>query len=100
VARRYPEEFILLILDGAGCHRANNLAGPENMRLEPLPPYSPQLNSVEHIWEEIQEKWFANGVFNSLDDVADCLVEALVAWENDKELVASTTGFDWIINCQ
>jgi len=27
-------------------------------------------------------------------------VEALVALENDKELVASTTGFDWIINCQ
>jgi hypothetical protein len=26
-------------------------------------------------------------------------VEALVALENDKELVASTTGFDWIINC-
>ena len=21
-------------------------------------------------------------------------------WENDKELVASTTGFDWIINSQ
>jgi hypothetical protein len=27
-------------------------------------------------------------------------VEALVALENDKELVASTTGFDWIINCR
>jgi hypothetical protein len=26
-------------------------------------------------------------------------VEALVALENDKELVASTTSFDWIINC-
>jgi transposase len=100
VARRHPKEFILMFLDGAGWHRANDLAVPENMRLEALPPYSPQLNPVEHIWDEIREKWFANEVFNSLDAVEDRLVEALVALENDRELVASTTGFDWIINCR
>jgi putative transposase len=99
VARRHPEEFILMILDGAGWHRANDLTVPENMRLEALPPYSPQLNPVEHIWDEIREKWFTNEVFNSLEAVEDRLVEALVALENDREFVASTTGFDWIINC-
>jgi hypothetical protein len=45
-SRRHPEEFILMFLDGAGWHRANDLAVPENMRLEALPPYSPQLNPV------------------------------------------------------
>lgn len=100
VTRRHPEEFILMFLDGAGWHRANDLKVPANMRLEALPPYSPQLNPVEHIWDEIREKWFANEVFNSLDAVEDRLVEALVALENDKELVASATGFDWIVNCQ
>ena len=54
-----------------------------------LPPYSPQLNPVEHMLDEIREKWFANEVFNSLDAVEDRLVEALVALENDQELVAS-----------
>ena len=99
VARRHPEEFILMILDGAGWHRANGLTVPENMRLEALPPYSPQLNPVEHIWDEIREKWFTNKIFNSLEAVEDCLVEALVALENDREFVTSTTGFDWILNC-
>jgi transposase len=99
VARRHPEEFILMFLDGAGWHRAHDLVVPENMRLEALPPYSPQLNPVEHIWEEIREKWFANEVFDSLDVVEDRLVEAFVALENNRELVASTTGFKWIINC-
>ena len=56
VARRHPEEFILMFLDGAGWHRANDLAVPENMRLEALPPYRPQLNPVEHIWDEFREK--------------------------------------------
>lgn len=99
VARRHPKEFILMVLDGAGWHRANSLVIPENMRLEALPPYSPQLNPMEHIWDEVREKWFANEVFDSLDGVEDRLVEALVALENDRALVASTTGFDWLINC-
>jgi len=99
VARRHPEEFILMFLDGAGWHRANDLVVPENIRIEALPPYSPQLNPVEHIWDEIREKWFANEVFSSLDAVEDRLVEALVALEHDRELIASTTGFNWIINC-
>jgi transposase len=100
VARRHPEEFILMFLDGAGWHRANDLAVPGNMRLEALSPYRPRLNPVEHSWDEIREKWFANEVFDSLDAVEDRLVEALVALENDRDLVASTTGFDWIINCR
>ena len=99
VGQRHPEEFILMFLDGAGWHRANNLVIPENMRLEALPPYSPQLNPVEHLWDEVREKWFANEVFDSLGGVEDRLVEALVALENDKKLVASTTGFEWIVNC-
>jgi len=77
VARRHSKEFILMFFDGAGWHRANHLAVPENMRLEALPPHSPQLNPVEHIWDEVREKWFANEVFNSLDGVEDRLVEAL-----------------------
>ena len=99
VARRHPEEFILMFLDGAGRHRANDLSAPDNMRLEALPPYSPQLNPVEHIWDEVREKWFTNEVFDSLEAVEDRLVEALVDLENNKELVASTSGFDWIIHC-
>ena len=99
VARRHPEEFILMVLDGAGWHRANNLVVPENMRLEALPPYSPQLNPIEHIWDEVWEKWFANEVFDSLDSVEDRLVEALVSLERNQELVASITGFDWLMNC-
>ena len=88
--------------DGPGrgrVHQANNLVVPENMRLEDLPPYSPQLNPMEHIWDEVREKWFANEVFDSLDGVEDRLVEALVSLERNQDLVASITGFDWLINC-
>ena len=96
VARRHPDACVLLVLDGAGWHRAQELAVPANIRLVPLPPYSPQLNPAEHLWDEIREKWFANTVFRSLDTVEEQLVAALVALEADPGRVAGVTGFPWI----
>ena len=98
VAQRHAKEQIVMVLDGAGWHRAADLRIPSNVQLLPLPPYSPQLNPMEHIWDEIREKWFPNLVFNSLEAVEDRLVESVLALENDPISVSSITGFDWIIN--
>jgi transposase len=96
VAQRHAGEFILMVLDGAGWHRAKRLQVPANLRLIPLPPWSPPLNPVEHVWDEVREKWFANRVFASLSAVEEQLVAALASLENDPQRVASLTGFDWI----
>ncbi|RQW84954.1 MAG: transposase [Geobacter sp.] len=50
VANRHAEEFVLMVLDGAGWHQAIELEIPENIRLVRLPPYSPELNPTEHLW--------------------------------------------------
>jgi len=42
VAQRHPQDDILVVRDGAGWHRAKDLRIPQNMRLLPLPPYSPE----------------------------------------------------------
>ena len=44
-----------MFLDGAGWHTAHELTVPANMRLLALPPYSPELNPAEHVWEYIRE---------------------------------------------
>lgn len=56
VARRHPEEFVLMVLDGAGWHRATHLVVPPQLHLIYLPPYSPELNPAEHLWDEIPRK--------------------------------------------
>src|SRR3954447_1137940 len=98
VAQRHPDEFVLMVLDGAGWHRAKRLQVPANRRRIPLPPWSPQLNPVEHLWDEVREKWFSNRVFASLSAVDEQLVKALLALEVDPRQVASLTGFPWITN--
>jgi hypothetical protein len=99
VSERHSDEFIIMITDGAGWHRANDLKIPENICLVNLPPYSPELNPAEHLREEIREKWFGNEVFKDMEGVEDQLVNALVTLENDPDRVRSLAGFDWIISC-
>jgi hypothetical protein len=97
VSSRHSDEFILMVMDGAGWHKAEELKVPENMHLIFLPAYSPQLNPVEHVWECIRENWFRNEVFESIDGVENQLVNALAALESRSAEVASLTGFPWIV---
>lgn len=97
VSSRHPDDFILMFMDRAGWHRSYNLTVPQNICLQWLPPYSPECNPAEHIWENIRENWFSNTVFDSLDAVENTLVYSLVALEKNSGIVRSLTGFDWII---
>jgi transposase len=65
VGRRYPHEFVLMVLDGAGWHKAGDLVVPAQRRLEWLPARSPELNPAEHLWEELREKWLAIGYWRA-----------------------------------
>jgi putative transposase len=96
VSRRYRDQFILLVLDGAGWHRASDLVVPANMRLQPLPARSPELNPTEHLWEELREKWLGNRLFESQQAVDRQVEQGLAALEHDATHVASLAGFAWI----
>jgi len=96
VADRHPDDFILWIHDGAPCHRSGTLVVPSNMRLVKLPPYSPELNPVEHLWEEMREKEFWNATFKSMSAVERAMVRSLQRIEGDRSLVQSMSSFPWI----
>ena len=97
ISVRHPGEKILMVLDGAGWHHSKSLKVPKNMRLHFLPPYSPELNPVEHIWDEVKEKGFHNRVFSSLDVLEDHLVDELRRLENAPDIVQSIANWPWII---
>lgn len=59
----------LLILDGAGWHSSPKLIVPENIVLMPLPPYAPELNSTENIWQYLRANELSNRVWNTYDDI-------------------------------
>ena len=85
-------------MDQAAWHKAKALEIPVNIKLLNLPPYSPELNPTEHLWEDMREKWFPNLVFKSIAAVEDTLVKGLVSLERDASRVTKLTDFKWIIS--
>ena len=67
VSKTYDKEFLIMVLDGASSHKCKDLKGPENIDLVFLPPYSPELNPAEQIWNLLRRNYFANRVFDSLN---------------------------------
>ena len=61
-----------------------------------LPPYSPELNPKENLWEEIREKIFKNYALKSIDAVRAKLEEAILYIERNPETVKSITSFPYI----
>ena len=56
----------VVILDQAGWHGAKALRIPDNLSLLPLPPYSPELNPVENLWQFLRHNFLNARVFASL----------------------------------
>ena len=93
VSTTFAKYFIVMQVDQASWHLTKALTIPENIRLIPQPVYSPELNPVEHIWEELREKKLANLALASLDDVIDKVCEGLNQLEADPDHLRSLTDF-------
>ena len=85
----------VLILDGAGWHGANALILPDNISLLTLPPYSPELNPVENVWQYLRANWLANTVFESYDTIVDTCCSAWNRFANDPATITSITARAW-----
>ena len=93
VSSTFANYFVVMQVDQAGWHQSKELKIPANMRLIAQPAYSPELNPVEHVWEEVREKHLANLAFASLDEVIDKVCDGLNQLEDDPERLRSMTYF-------
>src|SRR5262249_9548259 len=98
LARKFARRDILLVLDGAPNHRCGDLTVPHNITLLYLPPYSPELNPKENLWDEIREKIFKNYALKSMDAVRATLRQAIHTIERNPKLVRCITCFPYIAN--
>jgi hypothetical protein len=53
---------------------------------------------VEHIWDELREKFFHNLAFDSLGALEDQLEAGLLALEQDRDAVKSIVSWGWIVS--
>ena len=86
----------LLILDGAGWHGAKALDIPPNITLLKLPPYAPELNPMENVWQYLRANKLAITVFDNYDDILEKCTQAWNFFENDPDRITSITQREWI----
>ena len=67
----------MLTLDGAGWHQVGDrLRVPNNIALLHLPPYSPELNPVENVWEFLRHNDLSNRVYATYTAIVDACCTA------------------------
>jgi hypothetical protein len=96
VAEDFKEYFVIMLIDRAFWHTSLRLQIPENIRLLPQPPYSPELNPAEHIWEYLRERATPNTAFKSLDQLQDALCMHLRGLEAAPDTLRSMTDFPYL----
>ena len=98
LGHRHEKENLILVLDGAGWHHSGQIRIPDIIRVVLLPPYSSELNPVEHFLEELREKHFLNALLQSLSSLEDQLGTTLRPTEQDSGKMFSLTPWNWITN--
>jgi hypothetical protein len=86
-----------LVLDRAGRHVSGDLAVPADPTLVPLPPYSPELNPVERVWEYLRDRWPSHRVLAG--GYAAVLEAACAAWNAllaEPGRLRSLTSYPWL----
>ncbi len=93
-----PGVHAVLLLDRAGWHIAHQLAGPENVTLVPLPPYSPELNPVERVWLHLRERFLSLRVFRDYRAIVDACCDAWNRLVAEPGRLRSLCDQPWIRN--
>lgn len=78
ISRRVsPGAHAVVTMDGAGWHReGKRLKVPDNVSLIRLPPYSPELNPQENVWQYLRQNYLANRVFDTYDAIVEACCDA------------------------
>lgn len=85
---------VILVLDNAGWHASERITPPNGMRLQFLPPYTPELQPAERLWPLAREA-LANKSFDSVDDLNDTLPARGLELCAQPDTIRAHTRFGW-----
>jgi transposase len=92
-----PAARHVVIQDQAGFHlREGDPRLPANVRLVPLPPYSPELNPVEKLGDLVKDA-ICNRLFTALRPLEDAILAELEPLRQNGAKVAALIGTGWLL---
>jgi transposase len=85
----------VVVMDQAGWHSTKNLEVPKNISILHLPPYSPELNPQEQVWQYLKDHFLANRIFKSRHDIQKSCCMAWNIFAQNTNLISSLTSRKW-----
>ncbi len=86
----------VLVCDGAGWHQpGKRLIVPDNITLMSLPPYAPELNPMENVWDYLRGNKLSGLICDDHDDMLDACEDAWNFIANDPLRIASIGTRSW-----
>ena len=70
---------VVIVMDGATWHKSRGLRNYQNINIIIQPPYSPELNPVEKLWQYIKDKTIKNKFFIDLDELERCISNFVIS---------------------
>ena len=74
--RQAADERIVLIMDGAGWHKAKDLKVPPSISILLLPAYCPELNPAENLWHYLRSHYLSNRAYENYDALVAAATDA------------------------
>jgi transposase len=88
------DRIIVVVLDNAGCHGESNLKAPDGIRFRFLPPYTPELQPAQHLWEIVDEP-IINQHISDIDTLEAIIAARCVQLTIQRESINGRAGFHW-----
>ena len=93
-----PHARHIVIADQAGFHlKPDDARVPANLRLLPLPPYSPELNPAEKLGDLVKDR-ICNQLFDKLETRLRAILAELAPLRQCCRRVALLIGHGWLLD--
>ncbi|OLV17249.1 hypothetical protein BOO71_0005110 [Deinococcus marmoris] len=89
-----PDKHVVLVLDNAGWHTSRELVVPDGITLLFLPPYSPELQPAERLWDGVDAP-LSNRTFGDLDELQGVVDAQCVRLMAQEMRIRGLTHFHW-----
>jgi len=96
ISKNIPEgKIAIIILDRASWHTTSKLNVFSNIFFIKLPAASPELNSVEQLWEQLRDNYLANRYYKDYDDIEAACCDAWMSYINRGGAITSLCTRQW-----
>lgn len=98
ISKRVPEgRHAVIIFDRASWHTTENIKKFKNLSMLPLPPYSPELNPIEQVWQWLRQHHLSNRCFKDYEDIVDSCSKAWIKFTEKVNVVKNLCYRKWAV---